>query len=451
VVADDGTIYIGTNDGTIGTSTNDGKTFVPVGASQELSAGNNVLIALDPNYASNNYIYAGSDGATTNAAATDVGVFRWTVGTSTTWKQLDSGANWAAGNQLLCTGLALSADGSLYAASNDVAEGIRRSVAPQGPSAPVWAFEDVQTDLLALAQLSALNLVPGSNAMYAIASGVALGSYGYAFRVVAFEDILAVVPEISAPKDGTATPGTSVTLGWKKIDSPVSLTYTYEVSTDSTFAVYAGGTPLTVPKSGTGVTVTGLTSGTTYYWKVYVSAPIKSKDSTVWTFTPKLGAPSLQSPDYGDDDVLLKPTFSWLSVPGATSYELELADNPFFANASVKKPLTHTTWTWDVDLEYGSEYYWRARAVKKGNVSSWSEAVFTIITKEKEAGLAPAPPAPPPQITVQPTPPAPAPIVQVPPALPSPVTPAIIWAIIIIGAVLIIAVIVLIVRTRRIP
>ncbi|MDP2916729.1 MAG: fibronectin type III domain-containing protein, partial [Dehalococcoidia bacterium] len=161
-----------------------------------------------------------------------------------------------------------------------------------------------------------------------------------------------------------------------------------------------------------------------------------------------------------------RPIFSWNSVSGAESYELELADNPFFANSQAKKPLMNTVWAWDKDLEYSTTYYFRVRAISGKNVSDWVQSVFTTMDK-------PAPPAPTvapaptiPTITIAP----PAPVKKFfdpqsgqyfdneadlrayqqthPPALP-PATPGYIWAVIIIAAVLVIAVIVLIVRTRR--
>jgi len=107
----------------------------------------------------------------------------------------------------------------------------------------------------------------------------------------------------------------------------------------------------------------------------------------------------------------------------------------------VKKPLTHTVWTWDEDLQYSTTYYWRVRAVVGTVTSGWTEASFTTMAK-------PVPPQPP--IVIPPA--NPPPIINIPPA-PAPVytTPAYLWAVIIIGAILVIAVIVLIVRTRRGP
>ncbi|MBA7486110.1 hypothetical protein ES707_21663 [subsurface metagenome] len=563
VITDDGTLYVGTDAGNVQQSTNDAASFDNIGAGAQLGATNDVYVALDPDYASNGIIYAGSDD----------GIFRWEVGTSPTWELLDTGetatatttvgadsfsitfitaldtcdiavttgavsvtatggtaptitynaltSTWTVtatlaldmvlvtalatntsaiitnnsaatitltpvidgdgdavfpltipagligavllpdtsgistttGTALLTTAVVPSADGSLYVANSTAGGGVRRSVSPTA-IIPLLNFESVIEDLLSGAQLVDLEVVSGSTTLYAIASGVTSGVFGYPFRVITFEDILAVAPALSGPKDGTATPGTSVDLSWKKIDAPATLYYRYQVSTDGVFAnLVADATT-----RGTGVTVNGLGPGTKYWWRVYVDtgSPLISKKSASWTFTPKLsvtGTTSLTTaPSPGAIDVALRPTFQWASVAGATSYEMELADNPFFANASVKKPLTHTTWTWDTDLEYSSTYYWRVRAVKSGrgiltNYSSWSEATFQTMDKPAP----PVAPSAPPQITVQPAPPAPPAQVTIPPAPPSAVTPAVIWAIIIIGAVLVIAVIVLIVRTRRVP
>ena len=109
----------------------------------------------------------------------------------------------------------------------------------------------------------------------------------------------------------------------------------------------------------------------------------------------------------------------------------------------------------DYDLMPGITYYWRVRVNEAGPVESpWSDAwSFTVSDAEAVAPVTvqPAPPAP--EITVE-IPPAPAvtlpaPVVQVPevaPAIPTPL----LWTVVVIGAILVIALIVLIVRTRKV-
>jgi hypothetical protein len=121
---------------------------------------------------------------------------------------------------------------------------------------------------------------------------------------------------------------------------------------------------------------------------------------------------------------------------------------------------------YDVAFMPETTYYWRVRIDAAGPVkSAWSDVRSFTIGKLPEA-LPPVtieqPPAP--VIEVPPTPeititppeivlPAPEPVPEIvipePPAPPAPITPAYIWAIIIIGAILVIALVVLIIRTRR--
>ncbi len=118
---------------------------------------------------------------------------------------------------------------------------------------------------------------------------------------------------------------------------------------------------------------------------------------------------------------------------------------------------------YDYGWQPGQTYYWRVRVDSAESRSGWSE-VRTVVVDEEEA---PVPPAPPVKIEIPPTPkielPQPKVTITVPPPTevkippapppppqPAPITPAYIWATIIIGAVLVIALIILILRTRRV-
>jgi hypothetical protein len=324
---------------------------------------------------------------------------------------------------------------------------------PQASSAPARNFQWLNNDMTAAGDvLTSLEMVNG--ALYAQVT-TADGEY----QVLTYTDVLTVKPALAAPKDGTNTGASgSVTLSWNAVSAPGKAKYAYDIATDAKFANKVNTYPET---TGTSVTVSDLTAGTKYWWRVYVTevsgyGVVASPKSDSWTFSPALAPPELKSPAYGQDDAIQHPTFSWIAVPGATSYELDVADNAFYANSEMKKPLTHTAWTWDVELDNGTTYYWRVRAVAKDNTSTWSEAVFTVNPKAGAVGSTPPvivqQPAPLPDIVLNPPAPVlvPAQPIIIPAAPPSPITPAVIWAIIIIGAVLFIAVIVLIVRTRRI-
>jgi hypothetical protein len=134
------------------------------------------------------------------------------------------------------------------------------------------------------------------------------------------------------------------------------------------------------------------------------------------------------------------PLFQWTAMGGATSYQLQLADNAEF-EGSIKPGgaagLPGTAYMMDIELDYGKTYYWRVKGMSATGDSPYSvTGVFTVM---EEPGPDPGPD----EIIIQP----PDVIIEQPAA----VTPVWVWVVIGIGALLVIALIVLIVRTRRVP
>ena len=193
---------------------------------------------------------------------------------------------------------------------------------------------------------------------------------------------------------------------------------------------------------------------------------------------------SLTAPEAGATDMpVTNVPFTWASVEDATSYGLVLS-----ASADLSAPIAEATgiagtaYTYGGALSNSTPYYWQVTAMRADTVKGRSD-VATFITVAKEvftcsqcglpfdtreelaAHIAEAhPPVEPPKVTVEappaaeitveapPAAAAPEVIVNIPPAAPAEAAPApaYIWVITAIGAVLVIAVIVLIVRTRRI-
>ena len=145
----------------------------------------------------------------------------------------------------------------------------------------------------------------------------------------------------------------------------------------------------------------------------------------------------------GATDVPLLPTFQWNPADWANGYEVVLSLNDTFTSPVASVTVANAVWVADVNLKTNTVYFWRVRAVSDASQSEWGVGAFTTVGPPP-----PPPPAPPAPVVVPPAVNMPAPVV-IPPQ-PAPITPAYIWAIIIIGAVLVIAVIILIVRTRRI-
>ncbi len=180
----------------------------------------------------------------------------------------------------------------------------------------------------------------------------------------------------------------------------------------------------------------------------------------------ELATPGIISPEGGERDIPLKPTFSWTQIADADGYYFELADNANFVVPLLMKldgdlgRLIVTAYAYGAELPYSKAYYWRVKAVsgtaEAGDLveSDWASAVF-ITMDEPEEPIPPieiveAPTLPDiiieqPDITIE------SPDITVPlPDVAAPITPSWIYVIIGVGAVLVIALLVLIVRTRRV-
>jgi hypothetical protein len=183
--------------------------------------------------------------------------------------------------------------------------------------------------------------------------------------------------------------------------------------------------------SATCITITGLTPGMKYFWKVRVAcnSPQVSKWSDYRSFDTALSDTVFCSPECGAEDITLTPNFSWSEVTLATGYEIEVSLTEDFATILASGTPTINAWDGVPELDYSTTYYWRVRAVKDGIYSGWTYCLFSTLDE---------PPAP-----VEPVEPVDVIIEEV--------TPMWIWVIIGIGGALTIAVIILIVTTRRVP
>jgi hypothetical protein len=308
---------------------------------------------------------------------------------------------------------------------------------------------------------NALAASTGSNVLWALDDST--GGPDYVARIYNFTDTLYnAAPALSGPADKASVsvnPMTGATdaviLSWGRAANASS--HNVRVAYDSAFSQTILNTSYTWSTASVvigGNSATTLLAGKTYYWKVRADGALNSPWSEVRTFTVQpmaAGVPAIASPANGATISNQAPAFSWAPVTGTTKYEFQLSNYPAFAvtlysdmpaSAGTQVPVT-------MKLEQGTQYFWRVRALEPVQ-SDWSAvANFMVATPA-------APPAPPvtvtsipaPTLTIPPAPPAVT--LTIPPApVPDQIAPTYIWAIIIIGAILVIAVIVLIVRTRR--
>jgi hypothetical protein len=462
--AGDGRLLVGGSDGRVAYSTDGGASFTridkPVGFGD-------VLVAAAADFGDSGIIYAAT-------AAPDSGTWRWQIGSSTDWEQID-GPVTARQTGASIGGLVTNADGDLYALRTEAAGpdsgGLMRSLDPTFKNPYAVEFDTTSEALPAGAAFDAVTVFGHALPYLKISGGAGwndLWSIDTANEIIyRFQDTLvAAAPGLIDPAEGTRLHVDSVldniqSIAFSWTRPSLATTYSLEIALDPSLnqlvvpPITIGPDDLDIMSTIVTSAVVSLTPGQTYYWRVRATAPLKSPWSEVRSFTaqpvPATG-PSIGIPANGAQNVSLSPAFSWEPISGATSYELQLSSLPGLETTIYDGllPTAGAVLPSDTHLETGGTYFWRVRAVAPTE-SDWSEiANFTVAAD-------PAPPAPPvevvpaaPQIITLPAS-SPAPEIQLagPPRESPETVPAHVWAPIVIGGMLIIGVTILIVRTGR--
>jgi len=274
-------------------------------------------------------------------------------------------------------------------------------------------------------------------------AGVALMAYNDEMAL-ASSDL--TVPDV-VPFDSVTGGSAEFNISWTNISN--ALMWELEICTDpgmSQLVLTTGTTyvPPFPPGPTFVVPVNSLVAGKDYFAHVRArdqmpGDAIRSQWSSVQRFTVTAGERVEVSylgvqplgPVPGAIDVPLSPGFTWSPYADSTRYEFQLATDAGFSDILAEAKVAATGYKYDGTLSNATTYFWRARGIEP-TVTDWSPVAS--FTTEK----VPVPP-----VVVEPTP--------IPEPVPPMITPAIIWAIIAIGAILVIAVIVLIVKTRAAP
>ena len=186
-----------------------------------------------------------------------------------------------------------------------------------------------------------------------------------------------LVPLPSAPTGLTSTPSTDgASLAWAGV--PGATSYEIEVDTRSNM-----NSPIWTGTSATAsVSVTGLQSGTQYYWRVAArNTAGLGAYSSVANFTTTSAPPPTPTGLAATSITSTGATLSWNSVAGATSYDYEVVGTDKSGNTS--------NTTVDISgLSGGTTYTWRVRSKNSSTnlTSEWASSTF--------ATTAPAPQAP---------------------------------------------------------
>jgi hypothetical protein len=399
--------------------------------------GANIMVIPDAAYATNSIIYA--------IGNTAGGYLQtWTIGsTATAWTNVGVTTIDAAQT---ASGLAMVSGNIYLVSANTTASTLYQYI----PSVRAWSNVTVAAQLSASASPNGLETTTATGAIKLWALKAATNTI---YQVV---DTIGVAgPVITGPADKTsvtASNGVSnvVILTWNRVAN--ATTSTVQVAFDTAFTQTLTTYTVNFPTLNQVVARDALVAGTTFYWRVRASLPLNSPYSEVRSLTVQAlpaSVPAISSPTNGASILSQSPAFSWTPVTGTTKYDFQLSTTPTFgttvltdqpASSGTLVPVT-------IKLDQGKQYFWRVRALEPV-VGDWS-AVANFIVALPATTTAPVviTQVPAPVITIPAAPSVPA--ITLAPAPVNQIAPSYIWAIIIIGGILVIAVIVLIVRTRR--
>jgi hypothetical protein len=218
------------------------------------------------------------------------------------------------------------------------------------------------------------------------------------------------VPQVAKP--------TYTSLSWSAVSGATkyevwySTSSTFSTTTPSDVRTHKETTTKTTfdTRDGAGCVNTGevnLKPGTTYYWKVRVATgePLLSRWSASWKFNTPLDKPSYTVstivPALGAVDVSLTPSLAWPKVTGAVSYDFVIGEDPTFAIINYAATEPTNAHVCKEALKYDTTYYWRVRATGQtlgtgGQASTemgdWITASFTTKAApevEKEVWICP--------------------------------------------------------------
>ncbi len=133
-----------------------------------------------------------------------------------------------------------------------------------------------------------------------------------------------------------------------------------------------------------------LNFGTNYFWRFRGFSGSITSDWVSNTFTTRTqSAASTQFiPSYvgsatapsGAADVPVNTGFQWAVITGASSYEIQLANNADFSNP-VDAKVNDTIWAPSQNLNYGTTYFWRVKGFAGTVTSDWLSYTFTTMTQ----------------------------------------------------------------------
>ncbi len=467
-----GALLVGLSNGSVALSINNNVSYIPLGS--VVVAGGAVIVEFDTNYATNSVLYA--------ADTTGAGVYRYTFGVSVSFlTPIDAGLAAQPADILSAP------DGTLYVSDSANASpttgGITRSITPTGFFVTTERVGNggIFGDGLTLNdQLSILSMVEGSSIIYAVNN-----LFFPCIRTYTDTIGTTVAPDVVAPEEGAMVNPATIQITIDPVPGAFSYTVQWNTRADyfGTGATLVGA--IAWPLVTTAV-LTNIPAGTTIFYRVSIATPVLGPWSASRTLETQLPVAVTTAPavnigaveggtGVGGWNASLQPTFQWTGIGGATAYEFQLSTVADIDAATADELIVDATGdnalgvvtsyalsAATATLDYGTTYYWRVRATGATSNTDWSIAVAFTTMAEPAPPVEPAEPVTvvqqpdlpdiilvPPDIVIEQAAPLPDIVISPPAVVEEEISPSYIWAIIIIGAVLVIALIVLIIRTRR--
>jgi hypothetical protein len=429
-VVDKGHILVGSRDSKVAYSTDTGTSFAEIDKPIGSHAGD-VQVVADADYSKNKLIYAADN-------IIDDGIWRWAIGVSSEWEQLDKEITDLGTNQRIC-GLGMGKEGTLYALRSDNVTssgggGMDRSLNPS--HSYVWQIEfDVLNRTLPvlpsiqLAEPTSFDptiIFPNTMPSLKLASDVnqnVVWAVDFANMLIyRFDDnICKVGPVINGPEQVGCDPvsgrNQEVNIDWEQLS--LSNQYEIQIAKDDQFSIQVVENDHIIPVDLTapavffpagGIVTTSSSEianwgnfecGHTYYWRTRTRQAttgeiIRSPWSEIGSFTVKAGlpvgtdyyGPKLLSPGNGCAGCPVKPaSFSWAPYKATTKYRFVLAKDAAMTQVVVDDEADTSAYQYEGTLDYGTGYYWRVMALEPAP-SDWS-ATFVF-----QIAVAPALPLP---------------------------------------------------------
>ncbi|SNS77754.1 RHS repeat-associated core domain-containing protein [Ekhidna lutea] len=214
-------------------------------------------------------------------------------------------------------------------------------------------------------------LSPGKKYYYRVKAASSAYTTGYSASKVSNTTLS--TPVIGGPTNKKTD---RFTANWNGVTGATS--YKLYVSASSNFSNHVSGYGGKTISSGTSHTVTGLSPGKKYYYRVKAVSSVYSTDFSDF----KESNTTLSAPEALKESVKRTTNFkaNWNAVDGANNYRLQVSTSASFSSL-FKDEIVSDISLRIFGITYGTTYYYRVRAISNDNIKSAYSAIITVLPR----------------------------------------------------------------------